>query len=149
MVVEFRIGGRYQRQFIVGRHGATPVFPGIYFVEGSLNDGFEFVIQSLISGFFQVTRGGILIPYTFPQEGEYDVRVWLTAAEGDAVREADEMRYLDAGPLRANRGDLTYVLPAGTDPADYAGVVIWCRRFSVAFGAADLAVVERTATPQS
>lgn len=67
-----------------------------------------------------------------------DVRVWLSAASGDAVREAGEAAYLDLGALRANRGSLTYVLPEAADPADYASVVIWCRRFSVAFGAADL-----------
>lgn len=68
-----------------------------------------------------------------------DLRVWLSAATGEAVRDAAGSPYVDLGALRANRGSLTYVVPAGTDPGDYASVVIWCRRFSVAFGAADLA----------
>jgi hypothetical protein len=31
------------------------------------------------------TRGGILIPYTFPQDGEYDVQVWLTRDRNEHV----------------------------------------------------------------
>lgn len=67
-----------------------------------------------------------------------DVRVWLSTAGADRAREAEDAAYLDAGELRANRGDLTYLLPEGTDPDRFASVVIWCRRFSVAFGAAGL-----------
>lgn len=43
------------------------------------------------------------------------------------------------GPLTALTGDQTYRLPAGTDPATIRSVLIWCDRFAVAFGAADLA----------
>jgi hypothetical protein len=31
------------------------------------------------------TRGGILIPYTFPQDGDYDVQVWLTRDRNEHV----------------------------------------------------------------
>ena len=68
-----------------------------------------------------------------------DLRVWLSTAGPSAARSADDATYLDLGPLRANRGSLTYALPADADPGEYRSVVIWCRRFSVAFGAAGLA----------
>ncbi|MGL4552406.1 MAG: DUF1592 domain-containing protein, partial [Gemmataceae bacterium] len=31
------------------------------------------------------TRGGLLIPYTFPQDGDYDVQVWLTRDRNEQV----------------------------------------------------------------
>lgn len=40
--------------------------------------------------------------------------------------------------LKGNVGDQQYALPASLDLADGATVVIWCRAFSVAFGAAQL-----------
>ena len=42
-------------------------------------------------------------------------------------------------PLAALTGDRDYALPAGTDPAAYGGVLIWCDRFGVPFGVAGLA----------
>ncbi|HEX2075963.1 MAG TPA: DM13 domain-containing protein [Geodermatophilus sp.] len=46
--------------------------------------------------------------------------------------------YVDLGPLKGNVGDQNYVVPAGVDATDWTSVVIWCDRFSVSFGAADL-----------
>lgn len=43
------------------------------------------------------TRGGIVIPYTFPQDGEYDVQAWLTRDRNEQVeglRETHEMEVL-------------------------------------------------------
>ena len=43
------------------------------------------------------TRGGIRIPYTFPQDGEYDVQAWLTRDRNEHVeglREPHEMEVL-------------------------------------------------------
>lgn len=44
------------------------------------------------------------------------------------------------GSLKGNIGDQQYELPAGLELGDGATVVIWCRAFSVAFGAATLSV---------
>lgn len=71
-----------------------------------------------------------------------DVHVWLSAGEvipgrsgwhtaGDAAR-------VDLGKIKGNRGDQVYSIPAGTDLAEYPAVVLWCVRFSVSFGAAEL-----------
>jgi hypothetical protein len=43
------------------------------------------------------TRGGILIPFTFPQDGEYDVQAWLTRDRNEAVeglKEPHELQVL-------------------------------------------------------
>lgn len=67
-----------------------------------------------------------------------DVRVWLSAQPPDRAADAGDAAWLELGRLRGNRGDLTYPIPAGTDVRDFDSVVIWCKRFSVAFGAAPL-----------
>ena len=47
--------------------------------------------------------------------------------------------YLELGVLKGNRGDQVYRLDPGVDPAAFRSVSIWCKRFAVSFGAADLA----------
>jgi len=68
-----------------------------------------------------------------------DVRVYLVAA-GDVQDEAGAKRagVVDLGGLKGNIGDQNYDVPAGIDLAKYRSVSIWCRRFSVNFGAAPL-----------
>ncbi|MGW5743745.1 DM13 domain-containing protein [Amycolatopsis sp. NPDC003861] len=72
-----------------------------------------------------------------------DVHVWLTDApvkpgkDGWAV--FDDGKHLDAGKLKGNKGNQNYPLPAGTDLAGYRSVSLWCDRFDVSFGAAELA----------
>ncbi|MBI4942302.1 MAG: DM13 domain-containing protein, partial [Actinobacteria bacterium] len=67
-----------------------------------------------------------------------DLRVWLSAKALADVEDAGEGRWLELGPLRGTRGALTYPVPAGTDVSQFASLVIWCKRFSVGFGAAPL-----------
>ena len=69
-----------------------------------------------------------------------DVRVYLVAA-GDVQDEgaAKQAGFLDLGALKGNIGDQNYDVPAGLDLSKYRAVSIWCRRFSVNFGAAPLA----------
>ncbi|MFB9370845.1 DM13 domain-containing protein [Kitasatospora albolonga] len=69
-----------------------------------------------------------------------DVRVYLS------TRPAAESRLDDLGPgavelgrLKGNMGNQNYAVPAGTDLSGLHSAVIWCKRFSVGFGAADLA----------
>ncbi|WP_198950774.1 DM13 domain-containing protein [Kineosporia sp. A_224] len=69
-----------------------------------------------------------------------DLRVWLSARTVADVEDAESGRWLELGPLRGNRGALTYPVPAGTDVSEFASLVIWCKRFSVGFGAAPLTV---------
>ena len=43
---------------------------------------------------------------------------------------------LELGKLKATDGSFGYDLPAGTDPADFASAVIWCKQFSHLFATA-------------
>lgn len=71
-----------------------------------------------------------------------DLRVWLTDApvkEGKAGWHVfDDGEYVSLGKLKGNKGDQNYALPADVDPADFTSVSIWCDRFDVSFGAAEL-----------
>jgi hypothetical protein len=71
-----------------------------------------------------------------------DLRIWLTdqpVKSGSAGWTVfDDGRYLELGRLKGNKGDQAYDIPAGTDLAGYRSVSIWCKRFSVSFGAAEL-----------
>ncbi|MGX1267625.1 DM13 domain-containing protein [Streptomyces phaeoluteigriseus] len=72
-----------------------------------------------------------------------DLRVWLTDApvkEGHAGwRVFDDGKYVSLGKLKGNKGSQNYALPDGVDPTGYSSVSIWCDRFDVSFGAAELA----------
>jgi len=54
--------------------------------------------------------------------------------------EAAVERAVSAGKLKGNKGNQNYPLPAGTDLAGYTSVSLWCERFDVSFGAAELTV---------
>ena len=63
-----------------------------------------------------------------------DVRVILSASRGGSYGRD----FVDLGPLKGNIGDQNYSIPANLDLDKYGSAVIWCRRFTVAFGAATL-----------
>jgi hypothetical protein len=69
-----------------------------------------------------------------------DVKIWLSEldAGGDWFKYRGG-KYLDLGPIKATHGTHNYVLPAGADLSGLDTVVLWCDRFSVAFGSAALA----------
>jgi len=71
-----------------------------------------------------------------------DLHVWLTdrpVVAGNAGWFVfDDGRYVELGPLKGNRGNQVYDVPAGTDLNGLVSVTIWCKRFSVSFGAATL-----------
>ncbi|MEV0634961.1 DM13 domain-containing protein [Streptomyces sp. NPDC050619] len=74
-----------------------------------------------------------------------DLRVWLTDApvkQGKAGWQVfDDGKYVSLGKLKGNKGSQNYVLPTDVDPSGYGSVSIWCDRFDVSFGAAELARV--------
>jgi hypothetical protein len=68
-----------------------------------------------------------------------DLRVWLTDQPvTDSWYNFDDGRYLEVGELKGNKGNQVYEIPPGTDLSAYRSVTIWCKRFSVSFGAAEL-----------
>nr|WP_245922890.1 DM13 domain-containing protein [Actinoplanes atraurantiacus] len=71
-----------------------------------------------------------------------DLRVWLSdravRTGADGWRVFDDGAYAELGRLKGNHGNQVYRLPASVDPDDFRSVSIWCKRFSVSFGAAAL-----------
>ncbi|MFH9135261.1 DM13 domain-containing protein [Streptomyces sp. NPDC017524] len=72
-----------------------------------------------------------------------DLHVWITDApvkEGRAGWSVfDDGAHESLGKLKGNKGDQNYALPGGIDLDEFTSVSIWCARFSVSFGAAELA----------
>jgi len=66
------------------------------------------------------------------------LHVLLTQQASPSTRADVEVGMLDLGALRANKGNLTYPLPAGTAVAAFAGVTIYCAEYHVVFAAAAL-----------
>ncbi|MFD3517546.1 DM13 domain-containing protein [Streptomyces sp. NPDC058657] len=50
----------------------------------------------------------------------------------------DDGKHTTLAKLKGNKGDQNYPLPAGLDLDKYRSVSIWCDRFDVSFGAAEL-----------
>ncbi|WP_433664919.1 DM13 domain-containing protein [Nocardia sp. CA-128927] len=71
-----------------------------------------------------------------------DLHVWLTDAdvvEGKAGWFVfDDAKHIDLGSLKGNKGSQNYPIPADTDLTALTSVTIWCQRFHVSFGAAQL-----------
>jgi hypothetical protein len=85
----------------------------------------------------RLAHGGQVLTLTeFSASNGPDVRVYLVA--GRVNRAADVHDKVDLGGLKGNRGDQQYAIPDSVDLSRYSTVVIYCRSFSVAFGAAEL-----------
>jgi hypothetical protein len=71
-----------------------------------------------------------------------DVHVYLAADEAKKSVDGLGTGAVALGKLKGNLGDQNYLVPAGTDLGKLHSVVLWCDRFSVGFGAADLAAAK-------
>ncbi|WP_435821234.1 DM13 domain-containing protein [Micromonospora lupini] len=71
-----------------------------------------------------------------------DLRVWLTDQPVTLGRAGwrvfDDGEWVELARLKGNKGNQVYEIPASIDPRDFRSVSIWCKRFAVSFGAADL-----------
>jgi hypothetical protein len=74
----------------------------------------------------------------FRTENGPDLVVYLSTAQSTASGTQFAQDFVDLGALKGNIGNQNYQVPDGTDLEKYKSVVIWCRRFNVAFGAAPL-----------
>jgi len=74
-----------------------------------------------------------------------DLRVWMTDQEVVPGKEGwevfDDGKWVELGKLKGTHGLQVYDVPPGTDVSRYKSVTIWCKRFSVSFGAAPLSAV--------
>lgn len=83
----------------------------------------------------RLARGGRVLTLTgFEVDNGPDLRLYLVA--GPARSEGEVRDFVDLGPLKGNRGDQQYELPARLDLDRYSTAVIWCRAFSVLFARA-------------
>lgn len=74
----------------------------------------------------------------FSTDNGPDLNVYLSTAPPDAPAGSFKEDFVDLGDLKGNVGAQNYTLPTGVDLSKYRTVVVWCVRFSVAFGAAGL-----------
>jgi hypothetical protein len=89
---------------------------------------------------YRMDDGSRVLRFTsFSTSNGPDVHVYMVAADdakdAAAVQKAG---FVDLGVIKGNIGDQNYTLGADLDLAKYRAVSIWCKRFSVNFGAAAL-----------
>ncbi|HZC69304.1 MAG TPA: DM13 domain-containing protein [Jatrophihabitans sp.] len=71
------------------------------------------------------------------------VKVWLTDQKvtEDGWHVFDDGSYVNLGSLKGNLGNQVYPIPDNADLSVLRSVTIWCDRFDVSFGAAELVPV--------
>ncbi|WP_419551701.1 DM13 domain-containing protein [Candidatus Poriferisodalis sp.] len=74
----------------------------------------------------------------FATDNGPDLNVYLTAAGPDASVGDLAADFVDLGDLKGNIGAQNYEIPADVDLERYSTVAIWCVRFNVVFGTAEL-----------
>jgi hypothetical protein len=93
---------------------------------------------------YRMGDGSHVLRFTnFDTSNGPDVHVYMVASD-DAKDAATVERagFVDLGSIKGNVGDQNYTLPSDLDLAKYRAVSIWCKRFSVNFGAAALKPAE-------
>jgi hypothetical protein len=68
--------------------------------------------ESHVPGLPLGTRGGISIPYTFPQQGDYDIQVWLSRDRNEKIEGLKEPHALEVLLDRKHLASLTVKPPA-------------------------------------
>ena len=72
-----------------------------------------------------------------------DVHVYMVAAaDAKDAATVENAGFIDLGVIKGNIGDQNYRLGSDLDLGKYRAVSIWCKRFSVNFGAAALRQTE-------
>jgi len=93
---------------------------------------------------YQMEDGSRILRLTsFRTSNGPDVHVYMVASD-DAKDAAtvEKAGFVDLGLIKGNIGDQNYTLAGDLDLAKYRAVSIWCKRFSVNFGAATLRPME-------
>jgi Electron transfer DM13 len=89
---------------------------------------------------YRMGDGSRVLRFTgFSTSNGPDVHVYMVAAD-DAKDSASVVRagFIDLGTIKGNMGDQNYTLGPDVDLSKYRAVSVWCKRFSVNFGAARL-----------
>ena len=67
-----------------------------------------------------------------------DLRVYLSTTPSTGAEDDFAKDYVELGHLKGNIGEQNYAIPTGTALERYRSVLVWCKRFSVAFAAAPI-----------
>ena len=89
---------------------------------------------------YSLGNGNRILRFTsFSTSNGPNVHVYMLAAS-DAKDNASARHtsFVDLGPIKGNIGDQNYALGPDVDLSKYRTVLLWCKRFSVNFGAAPL-----------
>ena len=89
---------------------------------------------------YRLGDGSRVLRFTkFKTSNGPDVHVYMVAAD-DAKDHATVLRagFIDLGVIKGNIGDQNYSIGPDVDLSKYRTVSVWCKRFSVNFGAAPL-----------
>jgi hypothetical protein len=89
---------------------------------------------------YQTGDGTRVLRFTnFTTSNGPDVHVYMVASD-DAkdIAAVEHAGFIDLGVIKGNVGDQNYTLGGDLDLGKYRAVSIWCKRFSVNFGAAAL-----------
>ena len=125
---------------------AMPTAPGASTVQ-PLESGQFYSILHPTEGtatIFQMGDGTRILRLTsFRTSNGPDVYVYMVAAaDAKDVATVQQAGFIDLGVLKGNIGDQNYILGSDVDLGKYRAVSIWCKRFSVNFGAAALRPTE-------
>ena len=99
---------------------------------------------------YQLGDGTRVLRFTsFRTSNGPDVHVYMVASD-DAkdLATVEHAGFVDLGVIKGNLGDQNYTLGGDLDLAKYRAVSIWCKRFSVNFGAAALKPTEQSLNRQ-
>jgi Electron transfer DM13 len=89
---------------------------------------------------YRMGDGSRVLRFTsFSTSNGPDVHVYMVASD-DAkdVATVQQAGFIDLGVIKGNVGDQNYTLGPDVDLSKYRAVSVWCKRFSVNFGAARL-----------
>jgi pentapeptide MXKDX repeat protein len=92
----------------------------------------------VVSGSYSITmqedRAVLVLGDDFSLDGAPDPYIVLSADDMGSG-----MHTLNLGKLEHKKGSSTFVIPAGTDLGAYHQVLVWCKKFNVTLGKAELA----------
>ena len=125
---------------------AMPTAPGVTAPQPVESGRFYSILHPTAGAatIYQIGDGTRILRLTnFSTSNGPDVHVYMVAA--DDAKDASTVEkagFVDLGVIKGNIGDQNYTLGSDFDLAKYRAVSIWCKRFSVNFGAAALRPTE-------
>lgn len=127
---------------------AMPTAPGAAAAQPVESGRFYSILHPTagVATIYQIGDGTRILRLTnFSTSNGPDVHVYMVAAD-DAKDAAtvEKAGFVDLGVIKGNIGDQNYTLGNDFDLAKYRAVSIWCKRFSVNFGAAALRPAEES-----